>query len=196
MDETNTKIMISTYNYKNLYFAVGVSKDGKIVWIALPQKNENDAIAEILKQYHPDQNIQFEVSNKYTEIAKKVCRVYNGEDVKFHLDYLDLDVDKSKQSSIKTPFERDVLLEVAKIPYGKVRTYKHIAEELGTKGYRAVGTAVGKNPFPIIIPCHRVVKSDMRIGKYRGGSEMKNEILKNEGIKIKGNKILKNEIKN
>jgi methylated-DNA-[protein]-cysteine S-methyltransferase len=191
MDENNTKIMISTYKYKNLYFAVGVSKAGKIVWIALPQENEKDAIAEILKQYHPDQNIRFEVSSKYTDIAKKVCRVYNGENVKFHLDSLDLNVDKSKRSSIKTPFERDVLLEVAKIPYGEVRTYKQIGEEIGTKGYRAVGTAVGKNPFPIIIPCHRVVKSDLRIGEYRGGSEMKNEILKNEGIKIKGDKITK-----
>ena len=190
MDDNTTKIMISTYNYKNLYFAVGVSK-GKIVWIALPQENEKDAITEISNHYPKDKNIQFEISNNYTDIAKKICRVYNGKDVKFHLDSLDLDVDKSKISSIKTPFEKDVLLEVAKIPYGEVRTYKQIAEALGTKGYQAVGTAVGKNPFPIIIPCHRVVKSNLRVGEYRGGSEMKNEILKNEGIKIKGNKIIK-----
>ena len=58
------------------------------------------------------------------------------------------------------------------------------------KAYRAVGTALGKNPFPIIIPCHRVVKSNMSIGEYGGGSEMKKEILKNEGVRIKGDKII------
>ncbi|MGB8233684.1 MAG: MGMT family protein, partial [Methanobacterium sp.] len=50
--------------------------------------------------------------------------------------------------------------------------------------YRAVGTAIGKNPFPIVIPCHRVIRSDGKIGGFRGGTQMKVEILKNEGIKI------------
>lgn len=83
-----------------------------------------------------------------------------------------------------------MLLEVSKIPFGEVTTYKKISESLGTRGYRAVGTAIGKNPFPIIIPCHRVVKSDGCIGNYRGGVRMKREILKNEGIKIRNDKII------
>jgi methylated-DNA-[protein]-cysteine S-methyltransferase len=57
-------------------------------------------------------------------------------------------------------FRGKVLQEVAKIPYGEVKTYKQIAESLDTKAYRAVGTAIGRNPLPIIIPCHRVVRSE------------------------------------
>jgi methylated-DNA-[protein]-cysteine S-methyltransferase len=74
---------------------------------------------------------------------------------------LDIDVDKSKNnvSPVETLFERDVLLQTAKIPYREVRTYKYIAEKLQTHTYQAVGSALAKNPFPLIIPCHRVVKS-------------------------------------
>jgi methylated-DNA-[protein]-cysteine S-methyltransferase len=98
--------------------------------------------------------------------------------------------DFTSKCSPVTSFERRVLLEVSKIPFGEVTTYKKISESLGTMGYRAVGTAIGKNPFPIIIPCHRVVKSDGCIGNYRGGVRMKREILKNEGIKIRDDKII------
>mgnify|MGYP001019717609 CR=1 FL=1 len=97
---------------------------------------------------------------------------------------------KSESSPIKSPFERRVLLEVSKIPFGEVTTYKKISESIGSRGYRAVGTAIGKNPFPIIIPCHRVVKSDGSIGNYRGGVRMKREILKNEGVEIRNDKII------
>ena len=88
-------------------------------------------------------------------------------------------------------FRGKVLQEVAKIPYGEIRTYKQIAEAIDTKAYRAVGTAIGRNPLPIIIPCHRVVKSDLRVGRFFGGTEMKKEILKNEGIRISGDNIKK-----
>jgi methylated-DNA-[protein]-cysteine S-methyltransferase len=85
-----------------------------------------------------------------------------------------------------------VLQEVAKIPYGEVRTYKQISEVLNTKAYRAVGTAIGRNPLPMIIPCHRVVKSDLRVGGFFGGTEMKTEMLKNEGVRILDGKVRNN----
>jgi methylated-DNA-[protein]-cysteine S-methyltransferase len=180
------KVTISTYAYKNLYFAVGVL-NGKIIGVSLPKCSELDALNEIADRC---ESMQFEVSDKYLELAEKVCAAFHGEKIKFNLKNLDLEV-KSEGSPVKTSFERDVLMEVAKIPYGEIRTYKQIASAIETKGYQAVGTAVGKNPFPIIIPCHRVVKSDLRVGEYRGGSEMKNEILKNEGIQIEHGKIKK-----
>ena len=65
-----------------------------------------------------------------------------------------------------------------------------LQRNFGSHAYRAVGTALGKNPFPIVIPCHRVVKSNMKIGEYRGGSEMKKEILENEGVRLKGYRII------
>ncbi|WP_048191439.1 methylated-DNA--[protein]-cysteine S-methyltransferase [Methanobacterium sp. SMA-27] len=81
-------------------------------------------------------------------------------------------------------------MKLQKYPCGSVRTYKEIAKLLNSHAYRAVGTAIGKNPFPILIPCHRVIRSDGKIGDFRGGTPMKVEILKNEGIKIQDLKLL------
>jgi methylated-DNA-[protein]-cysteine S-methyltransferase len=78
-----------------------------------------------------------------------------------------------------------------KIPRGKVTTYKILAQQLGTKAYRTVGTAVKNNPDAPIIPCHRVVKSDGSIGFYsgKGGIKTKIRLLEKEEIKIKGKRI-------
>ncbi len=80
---------------------------------------------------------------------------------------------------------------VLKIPKGEVRTYKEVAESLNSKAWRAVGSAMARNPFPLIIPCHRVVKSNLTLGNYGGGVEMKKKLLKNEGVKIKGFHVTK-----
>lgn len=87
-------------------------------------------------------------------------------------------------------FQRRVLDLTAKVPQGKVTTYKQIALAMGKpKAYRAVAMALAKNPHPIKIPCHRVVKSDGNIGGYTGGVEKKKKLLKQEGVKIKENKV-------
>lgn len=75
-----------------------------------------------------------------------------------------------------------------KVPKGKVTTYKAIADKLGCKAYRAVGTAMNKNPYKNV-PCHRVVCSDGRVGGYAHGQKRKIQILRNEGVKIKDGKI-------
>lgn len=76
------------------------------------------------------------------------------------------------------------------IPKGKVTTYKAIAEALGTKAYRAVGTAMNKNPNPIIVPCHRVVNSNGKVGEYAFGQEKKITLLTEEGVKVKDGKVV------
>lgn len=83
-----------------------------------------------------------------------------------------------------TEFERRVYEITKKIPMGKVSTYGQIARILGNKAYRAVGNALNKNPYPVIIPCHRVVKSDGNVGGFAQGTEKKVEMLKEENIKI------------
>jgi methylated-DNA-[protein]-cysteine S-methyltransferase len=76
-----------------------------------------------------------------------------------------------------------------KVPKGKVTTYKEIAHALNSKAYRAVGTAMNKNPYAPKVPCHRVVNSDGKIGKYAWGTNKKIKMLKEEGVEIKNNKI-------
>jgi O-6-methylguanine DNA methyltransferase len=80
-------------------------------------------------------------------------------------------------------FERAVLMKALEIPDGEVRPYSWIAREIGhPDAVRAVGTALGKNPVPLLIPCHRVVKSDGTIGRYSmGGASAKRTLLSVEG---------------
>ena len=67
------------------------------------------------------------------------------------------------------------------IPYGEVCSYKWLSEKAHTKAYRAVGTALARNPFPILVPCHRVIKKDGNLGGYSAGLEIKKKLLEIEG---------------
>ena len=88
-------------------------------------------------------------------------------------------------------FGERVLELCSKIPKGSVSTYKIIAEKMKTKAYRAIGSALKNNKKPIIIPCHRVVKSDGSLGGYSGimNNKKKKILLEKEGLKIENNKI-------
>lgn len=82
-------------------------------------------------------------------------------------------------------FQRRVLLAEYGIPRGRVTTYGRIAAGLGVPGAsRAVGTALARNPFPIVIPCHRTVRSDGDPGGFRGGADMKRALLELEGVEF------------
>jgi methylated-DNA-[protein]-cysteine S-methyltransferase len=79
------------------------------------------------------------------------------------------------------------IIELMKlIPLGKVTTYKLLAQALNCRAYRAVGNAVGANPFAPIVPCHRVVKTNGSVGKFGSGTSKKISLLRHEGIQIKG----------
>ena len=89
-----------------------------------------------------------------------------------------------------TAFEKKVLNLVKQIPKGKITTYQILALKLGNKVFaRAVGNALNKNIWLIKIPCHRVVRSDQKVGNYRLGLAKKIKLLQNEGISIKRGKI-------
>lgn len=84
------------------------------------------------------------------------------------------------------PFQQRVLQKTAEIPRGEVRPYAWVAKEIGAPGaVRAVGTALGHNPLPFLIPCHRVVRADGTLGEYSGGGpEMKARVLACEGAPV------------
>ena len=86
-----------------------------------------------------------------------------------------------------TNFQRTVWKEISKIPFGETRTYKDLATAIGKpNSSRAVANACGKNPYPVIIPCHRVIRTDGKLGGYSGvgGVKKKKELLKLENIKF------------
>jgi methylated-DNA-[protein]-cysteine S-methyltransferase len=102
----------------------------------------------------------------------------NGEDIQFSLDKLRLD--------LCAPFQKKALLADYAIPRGRVGTYGLIAMRMNNpNAARAVGTAMADNPFPIVIPCHRIIRSDSSLGGYGGGSEMKRRLLEMEGVEFR-----------
>ncbi|HXP33164.1 MAG TPA: MGMT family protein, partial [Acidimicrobiales bacterium] len=82
-------------------------------------------------------------------------------------------------------FERAVLTKTLEIPSGEVRPYGWVAREIGRpRAVRAVGSALGRNPVPVLIPCHRVVRSDGHVGNYGLGVPMKRALLSAEGVDL------------
>ncbi|MBI4538045.1 MAG: methylated-DNA--[protein]-cysteine S-methyltransferase [Gemmatimonadetes bacterium] len=85
----------------------------------------------------------------------------------------------------RTPFQERVLAQLRAIPYGMVASYGAIAEAIGQgDAARAVGAAVGSNPIPVVIPCHRVVRADGALGGYGGGVTRKATLLRIEGLDV------------
>jgi methylated-DNA-[protein]-cysteine S-methyltransferase len=82
-------------------------------------------------------------------------------------------------------FTRKILEETARIPFGSVSTYREVATRAGSPlAVRAAGNALGSNPIPIVVPCHRVVRTGGSLGGYTGGIERKVELLRLEGVDV------------
>jgi len=87
--------------------------------------------------------------------------------------------------------EHRVYEKLLQVPKGKVTTYSELAKAVGLKnGQRAIGRIMNKNPFPVIVPCHRVILSTGKIGGYAWGEKIKTNMLSKEGVQIKKGKIL------
>ncbi len=120
-------------------------------------------------------------------VMSDVKSIVLGKDVKFDPEQLDL--------SDLTDFQRSVLLKQWEIPHGKVTTYKKLAQLVGReKSARPVANVLANNPFPLIIPCHRTLRSDWTVGGYNGTTDgkFKRIILENEGVKFE-NGVVKKE---
>ncbi|HEY8601392.1 MAG TPA: methylated-DNA--[protein]-cysteine S-methyltransferase [Thermomicrobiales bacterium] len=107
-----------------------------------------------------------------TALSQVVARRLRGERAELRFDLRGL-----------SEFERATLLKATEIPRGEIRPYAWIAREIDRPGaVRAVGSALGRNPIPLLIPCHRIVRSDGLIGDYVFGNAMKRVILSAEGL--------------
>ncbi len=88
-----------------------------------------------------------------------------------------------------TPFQQSVFTTLATVPIGRVTTYKALGDSIGCGSYRAVGQALHSNPVMLLVPCHRVVRSDATIGGYAYGTELKRAILEKEGVAFDGDTV-------
>ena len=110
-------------------------------------------------------------------LARAIAAMLSGESVRFSLGLIDLG---------SCPlFQQAVLRATARIPRGQIRTYGQIAAQLGKPGAaRAVGNALATNPFPLVVPCHRVVRAGGLLGGFGGGSALKRALLAREGVEM------------
>ncbi len=110
-------------------------------------------------------------------LCRKMERLLEGRAVNFDLDVLDW--------SAAGRFQERVLRVENRIPRGMVSTYGRIALRLRhPRAARAVGSALARNPFPLVIPCHRAIRNDRTLGGYAGGLAMKRRLLEWEGVKF------------
>ena len=115
-----------------------------------------------------------EDASAFTDVFDQLEEYYAGRRQTFDLAY----------SPKGTAFQMEVWRELEKIPYGQSSSYQAIATAVGRpRAVRAVGTAIGSNPISILIPCHRVLTSDGRLGGYAGGLDAKERLLRTEGIR-------------
>jgi methylated-DNA-[protein]-cysteine S-methyltransferase len=131
----------------------------------LPVNTEQAAINALENESSPSDVIPAQIK----ELKKRLSAYFNGQKIAFpdKLDYAGY-----------TPFQSRVWEAARKIPYGQTRSYGWIAQQIGNpKASRAVGQALGRNPFPIIVPCHRVIAGDGGLGGFSGGLDMKNKLL-------------------
>lgn len=145
---------------------VGVCASHKgLVRLTLPQPTEKAAREEMGAYLGQARN----VSDLFTELAERLTRYFEGVRTDFP-DVIDL--------SGATPFQRRVWRVARLISYGETRSYGWIAQQLHKPGAaRAVGQALGRNPLPIIVPCHRVLAGDGKLGGFTGGLGMKRYLL-------------------
>ena len=157
---------------KKLYYAIFKTRAG---WVGilgsptglrrttLPLPSKEDALTELAIQDARHDNRFFQ------DLIQRFKHYYSGQ----HVTFPDrLDVEKA------TSFQRAVWQAARKIPYGETRRYAWIATKTGKPGAaRAAGQALGRNPLPIIVPCHRVIYSNGNLGGFTGGLAVKKRLL-------------------
>lgn len=151
---------------------VGRYADQKVVRIFLPGQHS------IFKSSAYKSAVALRINDKVVgSIGTRISKMLQGKPAVFSLDVLDW--------KRVYPFQKQVLRLEYRIPRGMVSTYGRLASKLHhPRAARAVGTALARNPFPIIIPCHRTIRSDRSMGGYAGGLAMKRWLLESEGVKF------------
>jgi methylated-DNA-[protein]-cysteine S-methyltransferase len=147
---------------------VAKTKKG-ICFINLPKISEAGFLTILRKRFQKD---AIRNERELKTVINELLAYFNGSKVNFKSL---LDLNKG------TIFQRKVWIKISEIPYGELRTYKWIANEIGNaNAVRAVGNAVGRNPVSPIIPCHRVIRSDGNLGGFSSGIHLKKWLLKLE----------------
>jgi methylated-DNA-[protein]-cysteine S-methyltransferase len=142
-----------------------------IIRLGLPNENGEDLLEDLATRVSPR---VLEARAQLDEVRRELDLYFQGR-----LRDFDLPLDWRQSKS----FRRRALRAVSRIPYGETRTYTQVATSAGNeRAVRAAGTACGSNPIPILVPCHRVLRTGGGLGGYGGGLSMKQSLLELEGV--------------
>jgi methylated-DNA-[protein]-cysteine S-methyltransferase len=142
-----------------------------LVRLGLPNQDSEELLVELAERVSPR---VLEAPAGFEETRRELELYFEGK-----LDHFDLPLDWSLSDGFRLKVQR----AIAGIPYGETRSYLEMATIAGNeRAVRAAGTACGRNPLPVVVPCHRVLRSGGGLGGYGGGLEMKQGLLELEGI--------------
>lgn len=141
--------------------------------IVLPRTNR-EHFDKLVEVYGVNESGSHE---KAVIIKERIIDYFKGNPIKPLWQWMDM--------SGLTKLQTTVLNATADIPYGELKSYKDIAVAIHRpRAYRFVGSTLAKNPFPILIPCHRVIRSDSSFGQFGGGAELKRKLIEMEASKV------------
>jgi len=179
-------IRISSQQFDDLWFAIARNVNNHLAACAFSDESQAKAEAAVTKCF-PAEDLSREGSRKDSNL-EQIYRLYLGKG-RVRPGLLDF--------SHVSAFRKRVYLLLSQIPRGKVTTYGALAKKLGMPhAARAVGTAVATNPFSLIVPCHRVLTSNLEILNYgmpgrrpSEGAYMKRRLLEHEGVEFQGRRV-------
>ena len=164
VDTMNTGLRYTVFQTDASWISIVGSAEG-LRCVTLPLHSSQEA----LEQSGDEIKHAVQSSELFNDLIERFRMYFGGNKTAFP-DKLDL--------SGATPFQCKVWQASRLIPYGETRSYAWVANQIkNPKAARAVGQALGKNPLPIIVPCHRVITSDGKLGGFGGGLEMKRRLL-------------------
>jgi methylated-DNA-[protein]-cysteine S-methyltransferase len=142
-----------------------------LVKVSLPGYDADEALGDLAARISPR---VLEAPARLDDVRRQLDRYFEGK-----LHEFDLPLDWQLTAGFRAKVQR----AIARIPYGETRTYTEMARSAGNeRAVRAAGTACGSNPLPIVVPCHRVLRSGGALGGYGGGLPMKQALLEFEGV--------------
>lgn len=145
---------------------VGATDVG-LVRVGLASEDEDEVLEELARRVSV--RVLGARSDSVTRARRQLDEYFAGRRVAF---------DVALDWRLTRGFRREVLRATAQIPYGQTSSYREVATRAGSPGaVRAAGTALATNPLPIVVPCHRVLRSDGQLGAYRGGPDAKARLL-------------------
>jgi methylated-DNA-[protein]-cysteine S-methyltransferase len=142
-----------------------------LIRVGLPNQDADELLAELATRISPR---VLEAPAELEEVRRELDLYFEGK-----LNEFDLPLDWR----LSRDFRRRVLRAIDRIPYGQTRTYTQMATSAGNeRAVRAAGSACGSNPIPVVVPCHRVLRTSGALGGYGGGLPMKEALLRLEGV--------------